>query len=1227
MKKGLKVLSLIMSLIMILSATMVSTVSAAGSEPQYPNNANFSWGIAGHLATSSYNKGDIEAQVALAAKLGVKIYSVDGNAITPELDKLVKTANAYGLDVMLTITNGYNKTTQEVTDYFGKVARHYATGYFGTVKYIKIFNETDNLCLIDGRSGKSADSYTTADVQAMAGRISAAYNAIKAVSSNFVTIVNHSWQHQVYLNMLRNNGANWDVTGLSWYTNMQTEATNGLSTALSNLNSYSSLSGKSVIITESNVHGGGAATNQDLLNIMSTAYNSNKVIGMCFYELLDEPDMVSGENAYGFVNYTNANGIGAVKAKYTTVQGLIGGSDSIVKGTYTPAAGYPSGSATYTRAADFDNNIALMGGTTGSNPNAGTIEFGEAYNMYDYDAFEFDMYVESTTADAVSYNVMLQDASWGSRKTTLSNIPVNQWVHKVIYIDSFLNYGGNPNAVVRFAVENSNTNTVVNVVNASFVTGVSPAVNNTWFEVKKLDYKMFITGTNEYGRTQKTESSVVNMSSGYLEFDMYTDSTSNFQIQIVDTNGKKKVKILNANGNTNQWIHQVVPVTWSSGTGFGYGDDDCDKSNINRVRLDNISASNTYLVTNLVLTKDTPDRNTVHQVAQTFDLDFTTNVGTSLNGNSRYTISASKKSLGASYDAKNNYLAFEFDVYVTSSGTADTPFTFNFCNSSDGNRYYHTGVTVPVNQWVHKVLYMENFQGAGTDVAKIYLDGSWVPDPGSKIRIMNCAFVTAPTADYVNEPVQYTNYKLKAKSNATLNGNNKYTISTTGETSIGGTYNATNYLAYEFDVFAESTGTEDVPFTFNFRNSSNQNRYYHTGVSVPANQWVHKVLYISNFAKENGSSGTDVAKVYLDGSRVPDPNTTIRIVNGAFVNIPSPNYVHEAAQTFNFELTGTSSASPNGEGTYAISANRNLGATYNAKNYLAYEFDAFVTSTGSEDVNIKVGFQNSSNQSFIHFDVVIPANKWTHKILYIKDFRNYGHDGTAATKVYFDGKLPNASTNVRIINSAFVNLPSANYEHYLALDLDADYDRTRSTGTGGTFATGQTDFTRYDYVEFDFFAENIAAAKNVRIWFKNQTTNQKGFYDVTVAPGASWTHYAVPVNDINCQYSWNSAPKGDRTTLVAVDLTNDYVAEGEHYKIINMALTTTEEPVGWGDANGDGFVNILDLICMKKIAAEIEGYEYNEVVDFNQDYMIDAEDIAQMISYLIGEIDSLEPTE
>ena len=65
-------------------------------------------------------------------------------------------------------------------------------------------------------------------------------------------------------------------------------------------------------------------------------------------------------------------------------------------------------------------------------------------------------------------------------------------------------------------------------------------------------------------------------------------------------------------------------------------------------------------------------------------------------------------------------------------------------------------------------------------------------------------------------------------------------------------------------------------------------------------------------------------------------------------------------------------------------------------------------------------------------------------------------------------------------------------------------------------------------------------------------------------------------------------------------------------KVINLP-----EPILYGDANGDGYVNIADVTSLVDILLNQYGY-YDEHVDMNGDGIVAVSDLTVIIDILLG---------
>lgn len=151
-------------------------------------------------------------------------------------------------------------------------------------EWVQVGNETNNGMLWD--DGKASTNMST-----FAKMITSGYNAVKAVSNNTKVIVHLSngFDNALFRWMfdgLKNNGAKWDVVGMSLYpstTDWQTLT----SQCLSNMNDMVTRYSKEVIISEVGLDQNAPQTTYDLLVDLMAKVRSipnNKGIGVFYWE-------------------------------------------------------------------------------------------------------------------------------------------------------------------------------------------------------------------------------------------------------------------------------------------------------------------------------------------------------------------------------------------------------------------------------------------------------------------------------------------------------------------------------------------------------------------------------------------------------------------------------------------------------------------------------------------------------------------------------------------------------------------------------------------------------------------------------------------------------------------------------------------------------------------------------------------------------------------------------
>ena len=877
MKKMKKILALILVMGMLLVSVAVPA-SAQTEAVAYPNTDAFSWGINGHGPTmTAYDSVPVEKQLELAAKMGVKLYRVGISTYDQlvNIDPLVMAANSYGMDVMLCVTVPTNLTADEIGKRFGAIAKHYNFGNFGRVKYIEIFNETENLCQKEGGDLSFADGYDTAKIADMATKMKAAADAVKAVSTDFLTVVNYGYLHDPYLSLLVDAGLSFDIIDLHWYSGMETVRSQegGLNDALSRLDSDANLKDKPVILGEIGV----ASTSQDikgsetmtdeLATIMQKAYNSDKVIGAIFYELLD-----NGEG-FGFVNYDTTNGLGAVKSIYTSVQTAIGGSNDVTPSGYNYTADYPAvANCKYNNPHNTGVSLDLSSPKVSGSWSEGGRKSFEAVDITKYDYVEFDVFVESDTQYGIKFSSKNSTDNCIQINTSMNRMIIDKatWVHQVISLSEFVVGSGSPDktqitSAYISALDSTGVDNSAHIRNLCF-TKFAPEMNNIYNQPLSAGVSLEYTNSGWGEGGEKNLATSVKLNSyDYVEYDVYVRSNDNvFKYGLMfkddkgtaatfaDAQNRKSVSELG------KWEHVVVPVSDFTNNGI-------------TVKTAYIGATyNTVNIVNICFTKFTPEMKNVwyQPLSAGVSLEYT-NSGWGEGGD---------KNIATSVKL-NSYDYVEYDVYVRSN---DNVLKYGLMFKDDkGNvaTFADTQNRKSVSElgkWEHVVVPVSDFTNNGITVKTAYIGATY-----NTVKIVNLAFTKFAVPEENNT---YT-FVAKANPNAIQQSGNvgSYVENWPIDAS------AAEYL--EFDVFAESSNsTATLGDVLLYGEGTTKGWLLKAVGTVEANKWVHIVMPISEFSfhlKEAKYAGYTV-----DMSKFS--NMTIGIGNCDLISVANINFTKEA---------------------------------------------------------------------------------------------------------------------------------------------------------------------------------------------------------------------------------------------------------------------------------------------------------------------------------------------
>jgi hypothetical protein len=310
-----------------LSNTAVETASVSATQAVSLKGATLELGINGHpLGTAPYTSTPATKQIQLLKDMNMTWYRVDvmstsdGSITVPNLWNPLQQAAAAGgvkilpmlyprtLDYSVSETESYNRGKKIGSDFAAKYGKYFT--------YYNLANELDLKCLLAGKDGRKSTDYDQAKYAVIRGYLRGMDEGIKSQDADAKTMIDASWVHYGFLQMLDSDGVKFDIVAYHWYSEMETAAAGNIYKITDITQKLSSLfPNKPIWFTEINNRYKSTSTTYEadqtkfISNFIQKCKNNPQVKVAMVYELFNEPDKNELEANYGIFKWT---------AKYTS---------------------------------------------------------------------------------------------------------------------------------------------------------------------------------------------------------------------------------------------------------------------------------------------------------------------------------------------------------------------------------------------------------------------------------------------------------------------------------------------------------------------------------------------------------------------------------------------------------------------------------------------------------------------------------------------------------------------------------------------------------------------------------------------------------------------------------------------------------------------------------------------------------------------------------------------
>lgn len=275
----------------------------------------------------AYPHDTLERNLQFCEDMNINLIRINKTPLNPEdlayVKEVAAAVHARGMKIMLCCDWGGVCEARNTPEEYYEGFKYVAENLKGEIDFYQIFNEldvpamhTDIGEIYNHGDGKVPEEYDPKRLAYTAPAVKAAIKGMKDGDPDCKTVVNYCWWHTYYIDYLVENGCEWDITGLDWYSDAESKS--------SSLDVFEWLKGKfgdkPVIICETNwwaylESDKSEEERQELQKQFVCEYTEHlyknapeNFMGLIFYELMDEPAFEKNrgsfhaESHFGFVS-------------------------------------------------------------------------------------------------------------------------------------------------------------------------------------------------------------------------------------------------------------------------------------------------------------------------------------------------------------------------------------------------------------------------------------------------------------------------------------------------------------------------------------------------------------------------------------------------------------------------------------------------------------------------------------------------------------------------------------------------------------------------------------------------------------------------------------------------------------------------------------------------------------------------------------------------------------